>query len=343
MDTPDKQSSRAETARASAARPTPVKGSSPRTGGAQRGRSAGQKIKGRLGLHVDGAADALRRMASQPLNTLMSLMVVAIALLLPALLYIGGQNMAQFGGSLADTNRINFYLQTDISPTQIEVLRSAMTDSALVDQVEFISANQAAADFARWSGLGNVVQSLDSNPLPASLVVHPVDTRVDTAIEIRDAFADEPGVRQVTLDQAWVERLESLLRLVDRIVLALILVLSMAVLFITGNAIRTHIASREAEIRVMSLIGATRGFIARPFLYSGAWQGLLGAVLACIFVQLLLLLFREPAQTLLAFYGEQYQFIGMDLRATAALLTSGLLLGWAGAWLSVSRHLSRWH
>jgi cell division transport system permease protein len=314
-----------------------------RQSGAQRGRSMGQKINGYLGLHIDSALDALVRMRAQPLNTIMSLMVVAIALLLPALLYVGGKNMAQFGGSLADTNRINFYLQTDISPTQIELLQTSMRADALVERVEFISANQAAADFAIWSGLGNIVESLDNNPLPASLVVHPIDTRADTAIRIRDAYVNEHGVRQVTLDQAWVERLESLLQLVDRIVLALILVLSMAVLFITGNAIRTHIASREAEIRVMSLIGATRAFIARPFLYSGAWQGLLGAVLAWIFVQVLLLLFREPAQTLLAFYGEQYHFIGMDIRASLILLAGGLILGWIGAWISVSRHMSRWH
>lgn len=338
MQTPGRNASRRDSVR-----PAPTKPEPSRPGGAKRGRSLSQKLKGLIGLHVDGAVDALLRMRSQPLNTVMSLMVVAIALLLPALLYVGGQNMSQFGSSLAETNRISFYLQTDISPTQIELLRDLMTNHAMVDRVEFISANQAAADFAAWSGLGDIVASLDSNPLPASLVVHPVDTRADTAVTIRDAFANEDGVRQVALDQAWVERLESLLTLVDRIVLALILVLSMAVLFITGNAIRTHIASREAEIRVMSLIGATRAFIARPFLYSGAWQGLFGAMLAWLFVQLLLLLFRGPAQTLLAFYGEQYQFIGLDMRASLTLLLGGLLLGWTGAWLSVSRHMSRWH
>lgn len=323
-------------------RPAPSKTGPSRPDGARRGRSTGQKIKGLLSLHIDGAKDAVQRMRAQPLNTIMSLMVVAIALLLPALLHIGGQNMAQFGGSLSETNRISFYLHTDISPTQTELLRDSITSHPLVDRVEFISANQAAEDFARWSGLGDIVESLENNPLPASLVVHPLDMRADTAMQIQRSFADADGVRQVTLDQAWVERLESLLLLVDRVVLALILVLSVAVLFITGNAIRTHIASREAEIRVMSLMGATRAFIARPFLYSGALQGLAGAALAWVFVQLLLLFFREPAQTLLTFYGEQYQFTGLDVRASMALLAGGLILGWAGAWLSVSRHISRW-
>lgn len=313
----------------------------PRASGAQRGRNQGQKARGLFGLHVDSAVDAWRSMARQPLNSLMSLMVVAIALLLPALLYVAGQNVAQFGGPLAQTSRVSFYLYTDISPTRTEALQQAMSEHPLVARTEFISANQAAEDFAQWSGLGDLVASLESNPLPASLIAHPVDTRADTALQIRDAFADQEGIRQIALDQAWVERLETLLQLVNRIVLALIIVLSLAVLFIIGNAIRAHIASREAEIRVMSLIGATRAFIARPFLYSGAWQGLCGALLAWVFVQLLLSLLREPAQRLLAYYGEQYQVLGLDLRSSLALLGAGLLLGWAGAWISVSRFLSR--
>ncbi len=311
--------------------------------GAQRGQSQTRKTRTLLGQHRDSALDALRRLYTQPLNSLMNLMVVAIALLLPALLYVAGQNVAQFGNALDQSHRISFYLHTDISPTRIEMLRQDLADHPLVASVDFISANQAAADFAAWSGLGDVIASMDSNPLPASLVVQAVDTRVDTALAIRDAFASGEGVRQVSLDQAWIERLNSLLNLVDRVVIALILVLSLAVLFIVGNAIRTQFAAREAEIRVMNLIGATRHFIARPFLYSGAWQGLLGAVLAWILLQALLVLLRNPAQTLLAFYGEQYRFVGMDVTAALVLLAGGLTLGWTGAWLSVTRHLSRFN
>ena len=309
--------------------------------GAQRGQSPARKTRTLLGQHRDSAADALRRLYTQPLNSLMNLMVVAIALLLPSLLYVTGQNLAQFGQSLDQTHRISFYLHTDISPTQIEILRQDLEQHPLVANVEFISANQAAEDFAAWSGLGDVIASMDNNPLPASLVVEAADTRVETAVAIRDAFAAQDGIRQVSLDQAWIERLNSVLNLVDRVVMALILVLSLAVLFIVGNAIRTQFAAREAEVRVMNLIGATRHFIARPFLYSGIWQGLLGAVIAWLLLQALLWLLREPALTLLSFYGEQYRFIGMDARAVLVLLLGGITLGWAGAWLSVSRHLSR--
>lgn len=323
------------------ARPSPGKNTARSQSGAKRGRSARQRFSGWIEQHRDACADALRRVWAQPLNSLMSLMVVAIALLLPALVYVSGKNMAQFGGSLQNTNRISFYLQPAASEGQVQTLQALMTGHPLVERVEFISSQQAAADFANWSGLGDVIDSFGDNPLPASLEAHPIDMATDTALQIRDAFAGDTAISQVVLDVAWIERLDSLMRLTDRMVLALILVLSLAVLFIIGNTVRTHIAGRDAEIRVMTLIGATRSFISRPFLYNGALQGLLGAALAWGLLQALLQLLAQPAQALLAFYGDQYVFMGLDLPATLFMLAGGLLLGWMGAALSLSRHLNK--
>jgi len=321
------------------ARPSPGKNTARSQTGAKRGRSTRQRFSGWIEQHMDACADALRRVWTQPLNSLMSLMVVTIALLLPALVYVASSNMAQFGGSLQSTNRISFYLQPGTSQEQAQALQVLMTDHALVDRVEFVSSQQAAADFATWSGLGDVIDSVGDNPLPASLEAHPTDMRAETALQIREAFADNAAISQVVLDVTWIERLDSLMRLTDRMVLTLILVLSLAVLFIIGNTIRTHIAGRDAEIRVMTLIGATRSFIWRPFLYNGALQGFLGAALAWALLQGLLQFLAQPARELLAFYGAQYVFIGMDLQASLLMMAGGLLLGWTGAALSLSRHL----
>ena len=323
------------------ARPSPGKNTPRSQSGAKRGRSARQRFSGWIEQHMDACADALRRVWTQPLSSLMSLMVVAIALLLPALVYVSGKNIAQFGGSLQNTNRISFYLQPGTSQEQARALQALMTDHPLVERVEFISSQQAATDFANGSGLGDVIDSFGDNPLPASLEAHPIDMATDTALQIRDAFASDTAISQVVLDVAWIERLDSLMQLTDRMVLALILVLSLAVLFIIGNTVRTHIAGRDAEIRVMTLIGATRSFISRPFLYNGALQGLLGAALAWGLLQALLQLLAQPAQALLAFYGDQYVFMGLDLQASLFMLAGGMLLGWIGAALSLSRHLNK--
>ncbi|MEX0738294.1 MAG: permease-like cell division protein FtsX [Pseudohongiella sp.] len=303
--------------------------------------SPGQRFKAWVALHRECAVDALRRLQQQPAGSAMTLAVIAIALLLPALLYVTGKNLSQFDNSLAQANRVTVYLQTDVDASVIDELQQQMAAHDLVSSAHYISPEQAAADFAEWSGLGDVVDSLATNPLPASIVIQASDTRYETAQQLQETFDDAPGVDFVQMDQLWLQRLDSFLSLTQRAVIALIVVLSLAVLFITGNSIRTSIASREAEIRVMNLIGATNGFIARPFLYSGLWYGLLGGALAWILLALLMLVLRGPATELLAYYGNQYQLQGLGTSASAVLLGGSAVLGWLGARLSVSRHLTR--
>ena len=294
-----------------------------------------------LSLHRECAMAALRRLWQQPASSAMTLAVIAIALLLPALLYVTGKNLSQFDNGLAQANLVTVYLQADVDEASIEELQRQMAAHERISSTRYISAAQAATDFAQWSGLGDVVGSLADNPLPASIVIQASDARYETAVQLQETFNGLPGVDFVQMDQLWLQRLDSFLSLTQRAVVALIVVLSLAVLFITGNSIRTSIASREAEIRVMNLIGATNGFIARPFLYSGIWYGLLGGALAWILLALLMLVLRGPATELLAYYGHQYQLQGLGANASFALLGGSAVLGWLGARLSVSRHLTR--
>lgn len=303
--------------------------------------TSGQRAVAWLSLHRECAVDALRRLWQQPASSAMTLAVIAIALLLPALLYVTGKNLNQFDDSLAQANLVTVYLQADITDATADELQQRLEAHELVRSIRYISPAQAAIDFAEWSGLGDVVDSLAQNPLPASFVIQLNDSRYQTAVQLQNMISGEPGVDFVQMDQAWLQRLDSFLSLTQRAVLALIVVLSLAVLFITGNSIRTSIASREAEIRVMNLIGATRAFIARPFLYSGIWYGLLGGALAWLLLGLLMLMLRGPATELLTFYGSQYRLQGLGATASAVLLGGSAALGWLGARLSVSRHFSK--
>ncbi|HDZ08048.1 permease-like cell division protein FtsX [Pseudohongiella sp.] len=303
--------------------------------------SARQRLMAGLMLHRECAVDALRRLWQQPASSAMTLAVIAIALLLPALLYVTGKNLNQFDDNLTQANLVTVYLQADATDSDVETLQQRLATHEQVSTTRYVSPEQAAADFAEWSGLGDVVDSLAQNPLPASIVIQLSDTRYETAVQAQDMLASQPGVDLVQMDQLWLQRLDSFLSLTQRAVIALIVVLSLAVLFITGNSIRTSIASREAEIRVMNLIGATNGFIARPFLYSGLWYGLLGGALAWLLLALLMMILRGPATELLAYYGSQYQLQGLGARAGAVLLVGSAALGWLGARLSVSRHFTR--
>jgi cell division transport system permease protein len=309
------------------------------TKGARRERDRRIRVNAWASNHRDCALDTIRRMLAQPVATAMTLAVIGIALLLPALLYVAGSNLGQFTDRLEATNRLTVYLAPDIDEQSVSEIREKLDSSELVESLQFISSEQAAEDFSRWSGLGDVLDSLADNPLPAAFVVQPTSADPGTLSSLQELLNDLTGVDLIQVDQRWLERLAGISRLIDRTVMTLVIILAFAVLFITGNSIRTLIANRQAEIRVMDLMGATGSYMARPFLYMGLWYGLFGGLMAWLLLQCMLLLLRDPASTLLASYGPQYRFIGLGGTGAVVLLLGSTGLGWLGAKLSVSRHL----
>lgn len=291
--------------------------------------------------HRDCAVGAIKRLFHAPIAAFMTLAVMAIALILPTLLYLAGLNLAQLGTSLEGTNRITAYLEGADADSRAETFAAELRRHSLVADVEVITSAQAAEDFTRWSGLGDVMVSLEGNPLPASLLITPVDRQAITRQQLSEELNLRDDLLLVQMDQEWAERLDNILTLVERAVASLSAILAVAVIFVAGNSIGTLITHREAEIRVMALMGATRAFVARPFLYTGLGYGLLAGVMAWAIVQLLLLWLHGPASALMNSYGEQYAFRGLGPGASLALLTGSTLLGWIGARLSVSRQLNR--
>lgn len=287
------------------------------------------------------AKDALQRLRHHPANTFMTLMVIGVALLLPALLFVLGSNLAQFGNRLTETGQITAYFAANTSTAVHQPLVAELQADDRISEVHYISTTQAMSDFADWSGLGDVMGNLDENPLPASLDIHLPANGLTDINTLADELSADERIDLVQVDEQWLIRLEQILTLGERIVLVLVVVLAMAVLFIIGNSIRTLIANRSDEIQVMNLIGATRQYMARPFLWLGFCYGLLGGVIAWILLALMLLFIREPATALLGFYGSEYQLIGLGWQASLSMLLGSALLGWLGARMSVSRHLTK--
>jgi cell division transport system permease protein len=115
--------------------------------------------------------------------------------------------------------------------------------------------------------------------------------------------------------------------------------LALAVLLIVGNTIRPDIQTRRAEIGITKLVGGTDAFIRRPFLYRGVWYGLLGGLIAWLFAGAALTALAGPITNLADQYDSQFRLASWQLTALAVLLFSGTVLGLAGAWAAVARHL----
>jgi len=276
-----------------------------------------------------------------PLATLMTAAVIGIALALPTGLHVLLQNVQQLSMGWEGTAQMSVFLKPGVPEKRIQSLADKLRGWDGVAEVRYISREQALAEFRELSGFGDALDVLDENPLPAVLVLRPTAEATEPAkmaLLLGKVQKLEP-VDLAQLDMEWVRRLSGIIEVGKRGVLLLGGVLALAILLVVGNTIRLTILSRSQEIIVTKLIGATNTFIRRPFLYTGFWYGLMGAVLAWLLVVILLGLLSDPVSRLSFLYSSEFSLDGLDLETVIILLGSGIALGLLGSWLAVGRHL----
>ncbi len=271
----------------------------------------------------------------------MTAAVIGIALALPAGLHVLLQNVQQLSTGWEGTAQMSLFLKQGVPEKRIQSLAGELRSWDGVAEVRYISREQALAEFRELSGFGEALDSLDENPLPAVLVLRPTAEAAKPAqmeLLLGRVQKLEP-VDLAQLDMEWVRRLSGIIEVGKRGVLLLGGLLALAILLVVGNTIRLTILSRRQEIVVTKLIGATNAFIRRPFLYTGFWYGLMGAVLAWLLVAILLGLLRAPVNRLSFLYNSEFSLGGLDLETVMVLLGSGVALGLLGSWLAVGKHL----
>ena len=289
------------------------------------------------------AQDSLQRLLSSFGSSLMTWVVLAIALSLPMTLYVSLENVKQLSRTWDQSSQMSVYLKQGTLPRFAEDLVAEMRSWPKVQQAQYISPKQALQEFTVSTGLTDVIEGLDSNPLPGVISVIPVLNSQDSgALEALEAkISQQRHVESVQLDLMWVKRLYQFMDLGQRLVWALAALLGLAVLLIIGNTIRLSIESRRDEIRVVKLVGGTDAFVRRPFLYTGIWFGLGGGLIAWMLLSAGLYWLSGPVEQLISLYGSEFVLKGLGLSDSLLLIFDGVLLGWLGAWLAVSRHLSQ--
>jgi len=222
----------------------------------------------------------LRRMFSSKLAGILNILVIGIALSLPAGMYVLLQNAQGLVAQLSGTPQISLFMSMDAKADDVDKLRKQLEQHPAIARVEFVARAQALEQLKQSTGLADVIGGLNQNPLPDAFIVYPKPSAAQSLDELRIELAKLPKVEQAQLDSAWAYKLEALLKFGRMVVLILASLLSLALIAITFNTIRLQILTQRDEIEVAKLIGATNGFIRRPFLYFGAAQGLLGGIMA---------------------------------------------------------------
>jgi len=293
--------------------------------------------------HVRVLLFSLGKLYRTPFATVFTLLMIAVALALPACLYVLLNNLQTVTYKWDDAGQISLFLHTETSEQTIKQLKNELTEHKQVGNVAYVPAELALREFQDRSEFSELLAGLPSNPLPPTLIVTPIDSakQSDSLNKLKKEFQSLANVEQVQLDMQWLQRLQAITNIIRRAITAIGIMLSLSVLLVVGNSIRLDIENRRAEIEVAKLIGATNRFIRRPFLYSGMWFGLLGGILALLLVFIVLLVIRQPTQELIGLYNSGFKLMLPSFVQSVALIGSSIILGLFGSCLAVGHRIAK--
>lgn len=317
-------------------RPTPVDPSRPR-----RNTRAGQanSLSDLIGVHRRVASASARQLLRTPASTFVTVFVVAVALLLPAILTSLNSNLTELLAGFQDNAQISLYLRQDISETEGRQVSKDLLSMEGIDSGYYISSGQALDEFGEATGLKGLLLEMEVNPLPAAIIIAPSNVSPVAVEELALQLQARPEVEVAQVDSLWLQRLAAISRLVSAIGRVLSAIVILGLFFVVGNTIKLAVENRKAEIRVIKLVGGSDMFAARPFLYTGLLYGLCGGILATILQGIVLATFNSNLEQLMQLYESNFQLSGFEFVNALALMGGGALIGWAAALLASFRHI----
>ncbi|TWG89692.1 cell division transport system permease protein [Luteimonas sp. J16] len=280
---------------------------------------------------------SLGRVFDRPWAALLTIAVMALSLALPLGLALVLSNLERLAGNVERSREITVFLREDVDDARAAALAGELRGNGAVASVRHVTPQEGLESLRADPALAGVIDAVgDENPLPHALVVTPAGDELALAGWLREL----PPVELVQHDAQWRQRLDTWLRFGARVAWVLAALFGLGALLVVGNTVRLDIQSRREEIGVLQLLGATDGFIRRPFLYLGAWYGLGAGALAVALLAGAGAALAGPLAELAASYGSRFALAGIDLPWTLAVLAGSTALGWLGAGL-VTGHFLR--
>lgn len=285
---------------------------------------------------------SLGTLFSHWVGTVLTVLVLGIAMLLPIGLYVTLDNLRSVDLRTEEWGAITIFLKAGTTEQQALDLTERINRRSDAS-ASAVSPQQGMEEFRSAAGFGQALDVLETNPLPWVLLVQPRVQPEKNLANVAEALASWLGsldmVDSIQLDYKWLQRLASLLELGNALATILSVMFSLAVVVVIANTIRMDVANRSDEIEVLSLVGAGDSFIRQPFLYSGFWYGLIGAALALVMLQACIAYLQAPLENLLDAYGNAFVISPLEPLMIIYVLLGGGLLGLLGAWVSVERYL----
>jgi cell division transport system permease protein len=294
-----------------------------------------------LRLHGLALGAALRRIASQPWSSAMSILLIGFAFTLAILAAVVLRTLGAAAATLDTDPHANVFLSLDATDEEARKVGDALRAHPEAASVRFVSRTQALEELKATTHLAELLAAMDRNPLPHAFTVRLRSADPARLEAARAAWSRLPKVDQVASDFEWAGRLARWVNLADRVLFGLAVALGAAVAFIVGHLTRLQVVTRREEIQVSQLIGATAADVRRTFLYHGALQGALAGLAGLALAAALALWARQELSALTPTYAAELKGVFLSPMESAGVIAAALALGLAGAWIAVRRELSR--
>ncbi|MGQ3892099.1 permease-like cell division protein FtsX [Legionella sp. CNM-4043-24] len=298
-------------------------------------------LRAQAACHLQAAMNSFNLLCRRPLATMMTVIVIAIALTLPTLFWVCTDNLRQMTADWQQGGHISLYLKSPLTAAEEQSFLEQVRAVEGVGKATLKTRAEGLAELQKQEGMQDIMAYLPDNPLPSVIDVVPTPT-VNDPLKLKQLFERLKVLNQTEqakLDMEWISRLHAITGFVANIAHAVMALLASAVVLIVGNTLRLAIHNRHEEIQVLKLIGATDAYILRPFLYTGVWYGLAGAVFAVLFVNIFMLSVALAVDELALVYHMHYPLLGLSVKQAYMIVLVAICLGWLGAKLSVKRQL----
>ena len=292
-----------------------------------------------ISLHVESARAALKELLRQPIGTLLTLLMLAVAMTLPLFMYLGIQSGQSVLGKLNESPQITVYMDTDAASSDADTVKNLLQRDSRIDKVRFISKQEGLEEL-QTNLDQHLVSMLDGNPLPDVFIVTPDPaTSPDQMQAIYKDITKLPRVESATRDTEWVQTLYRINEFIRKILWFLSLTLGMAFVLVAHNTIRLQILSRKEELEITKLLGAPASFIRRPFLDQAMWQSIFSAAVSLGLSAWLLAEVRPLVDAIIKPYGLNIGWRFFTFSEVSLVFGFVIALGVFGAWLATTQHL----
>lgn len=281
----------------------------------------------------------LSRFRHNLLSTLFISLAIAVSLALPVIVYLVLDSFSGVTSSLKSESNINIFLESDIDNTVRDSIHNILASHTTIESFTFVPKEKALEQLAQTTANQNILAGLDYNPLPDAFFIQLSTLDSQSISALTEQLRTIDGVAEVQIDNAWLKRLNYLLTIGKKAMLVLVILLGFAVFAVIGNTIRMQILTQQEEIEVSQLIGATKSFIRRPFLYAGAAYGMIGGVFALFISSGVILLFNQSISALASEYQTQFSLHLPDFNVFLTTCLTAMIIGLLSAYLAVSKSL----